>query len=153
MHLLLFPAAEPSKAGVNGGLGLLAPHGKEGEEQQGQQQQASGLQEAKVASGRSRLMLEDTVFVLLHDTVKTGKGGGGFCCHDETLLPGWTFQKFKSGSRVFPALSSAPAADLSTGDLCLVFRGALCLRLPPLSHPLLPSLCRRRNRDNEKWGL
>lgn len=50
---------------------------------------------------------------------------------------------------------SSPALqlfDLPTSDLCLVFRGALCLSLPPLSEPLLPSLCSRRNRDNESGG-
>lgn len=73
MHLLLFSDAEPSKAGVNRGIGLLAPQQKEGQEQQGEQEQGFGLQEIKAASGRSRLMLENIIFLLLHVTVKTGE--------------------------------------------------------------------------------
>lgn len=53
-------------------------------------------------------------------------------------------------SKCSPALQ---LFDLSTGDLCLVLRGALCLSLPPLPDPLMPWLCSRRNRDNESGGI
>lgn len=51
LHLLLFAAAEPSEAGVNQGLGLLAPQGETEQEQQGQQEQGPGMEERLVGSG------------------------------------------------------------------------------------------------------
>lgn len=51
LHLLLLAAAEPPEAGVDDGLGLLAPQREEEQEQQGQQEQGPGVQERPVASG------------------------------------------------------------------------------------------------------
>lgn len=80
LHLLLLAAAEPPEAGVDHGLGLLAPQGEKEQEQQGQEEQGPGVEERPVGSGGGGgLQLGDAAAA----AAAAARSGAETCC-----LPG-----------------------------------------------------------------
>lgn len=76
LHLLLLAAAEPPEAGVDHGLGLLAPQRQEEQEQRGQQEQGPWVEERPAGSGTgSGLWAPLPQMLPFYHTAKTRNSG------------------------------------------------------------------------------
>ena len=106
LHLLLLAAAEPPEAGVDHGLGLLAPQGEQ--EEQGEEEQGPAVEEEAAPDAR---------VLPLHSGAAAGAAAGGVGGHDRGFSSG-TKTRFRFDSSCDPGWS-LHESTLSSGCFCL----------------------------------
>lgn len=130
LHLLLLSAAEALEAGVDHGLGLVAPQGEEEQEEQGQQQQGPGVEEGQLrCSGGGGPLLEK------QESAAAGAVGRHGSPPVHWLLrygapPGAPGPRVSSAwSGLSPDSLRASPQSVHSVDLRLMCRGNVCLQL------------------------